>query len=202
MKPLPELCPVVETPSYEGEPPWPWPASRREPFSHLPLNGDMAAEDVGLVFGYLVSYNDLRGDTIRAMERSLLDAGPLYLPGGLRIRCGSQEILPACCCGLEGWQDWKRFLATGISPWLGHDPFAWAVLADDAVRVWSDGAHKPAPDAFFIEFERLRFEAELLRVEENLKAFAVLVERWAKDVGFSAPDAARGKWEQHFLLDQ
>lgn len=198
MEHSPELCPVVETPWFEGEPPWPWPAARREPFKHMALSGDMSDEDVGLAFGLLVSYNDIKGDQTDILERNLVNAEALILPGGLRVRSGGREIAPACCCGLEDWREWERFLDSGVSPWLGHDPFAWAELADDIVRVWSDGGSEPAPDAYAIEFERSHFEIELRRVEKELYAFASRAEHWARGAGFSAPDAVRSAVERHF----
>lgn len=200
MENLPGLCAVVETPSSEGEPPWPWPTSRRAPCSFLPLSGYMPPEDIGLVIGYLFSYNNICGDTVDSIERSLADSGPLYLPGGLRIRSADREILPACCCGLEGWREWWRFLDGGPSPWLGHDPFAWAELADGNVRVWSDGSQKPAPDAYCVEFKRSHFEIELFRVEQDLRAFARRLEHWAKTAGFGEPTTVRQRFEESFHL--
>jgi hypothetical protein len=197
--PYPELCPVVETPWYEGQPPWLWPVAARELFSFMPLSGDMSNEDVGLFFGQLVNYNNIEGDDIEALQRCLLDAADIVLPGGVLIRCGDREIDPACCCGLEDWREWEQFLRGGVSPWLGHDPFPWVERAGDVVRVWSDGGDEPAPQAFAIEFEHARFAAELRRVETVLQAFAERVGRWAADIGFSDPGAIRRKIERRFI---
>jgi hypothetical protein len=201
MEHSPDLCLVVESPWYQGEPPWLWPVAARTPLTHLPLNGSLSSEDTGLIFGQLVSYNSIPGHNIAELQSGLLDADALILPGGLRIRSGGREIAPACCCGLEEWPEWKKFLQNGVSPWLGHDPSAWAELAGGIVRIWSDGGLQPAPDAFAIEFERSHFETGLRHVENELCAFAERAEHWARDVGFSAPEAVRRKFVQHFLAE-
>ena len=82
---------------------------------------------------------------------------------------------------------WWECLESGGSPWMGHDPAPRVEWAGEVVRVWSDGSIGVAPDAFAIELGRGRLVAELGRVERELRAFLLLVERWAQTIGF--PDS-------------
>jgi len=161
----------------------------------------MTAEDIGSVFAQLVDYNRIEGQDIGALQDGIVGAERLILPGGLQASLGSDEINPSCCCGLECWREWERVLAGG-SPWLGHDPAPWVESSGNLVRVWSNGALDQAPDAFSIAFERPRFEAELDRAAQELRAFLERSAEWARSAGFSDPDAVCRKFDRCFAISE
>lgn len=187
----PELNPVVEAPSLEAQPTWPWPIADRRPLSFIRLSGEMSDSEVGLVMAQLVTYNGIKAKpTVAKLLGAVIADEGLVLPGGVQASAGEREINPGCCCGLEEWRSWLLCLATGDSPWMGHDPAPWIESAGEVVRVWSDGGLlDQAPDAFALAFERPRFVAELERVERDLQAFLARVGQWARVVGFSDPEA-------------
>ena len=106
---------VVEAPYYQGK--YPWNTSPIKAFSWIRLSGEMTYEEIGLVFAQLAQYNglDLSGETQSILKR-LLDTESLVLPGGLQVVLGDKSISPSCCCGLETWREWQKFLKTGDSP--------------------------------------------------------------------------------------
>lgn len=160
----PQLNPVVEAPSLEAQPPWPWPIADRRPISFIRLSGEMSDSEVGLVLAQLVMYNRIKAKpTVAELLAAVIADEGLLLPGGVQASAGELEINPSCCCGLEDWRSWLLCLSTGDSPLA-----PWIESAGEVVRVWSDGGLlDQAPDAFAIAFERARFVAELERVERD-----------------------------------
>jgi hypothetical protein len=143
----------------------------------------------------LVEYNGIEGRDLAALQTAILEAESLILPGGLQASLGHQQISPSCCCGLEGWREWEDVLEGGFL-WLGHDPAPWVELSSDVVRVWSDGTS----DAFAIAFERRRFERELARASEELRAFLRRANAWARTAGFGDAEAVCRKLDACFAI--
>jgi AraC-like DNA-binding protein len=191
----PHLQAVVEVALDEGEPLCPWPIADCKLFSLIRLSGKMTDREVGLVFAQLVNYNNLEGggDTNNLLHQ-VIQAETLVLPGGLQVRSAHKLINPSCCCGLETWRDWLRFLKTSRSPWLGHDPSPWIEKAGGLIHVWSDKKAK----AFHIDFEPSKFEAELSKVQQDLSGFLARIEAWASRVGFSEPSKLSRKFDECF----
>lgn len=200
---LPELNPVVAVPWFGGPQVWPWPVADRAPYSFIRLSGGMSAPEVGLVLAQLVKYNRLEaGPTVADLLTGVIADGRLLLPGGVQASLGGCEIDPSCCCGLEEWRSWSRCLASGDSPWMGHDPAPRIEWAGETVRVWSDGGLSAATGAFAIAFERRRFVAELERVEWELRGFLSRVGWWAEAVGFTDPRALCRKLDINFGITE
>ncbi|MEM6751715.1 MAG: hypothetical protein AAF630_01815 [Cyanobacteria bacterium P01_C01_bin.38] len=135
-----QLQAVVEAPYNENEPLYPWAVADYKPFSFIRLSGKMTDGEVGLVFAQLVDYNDIlsEGSANDVLHR-VIQAPSLVLPGGIQARAANNKVIsPSCCCGLERWRDWLRFMKKGQSPWLGHDPNPWVEKVKELVRVWSD----------------------------------------------------------------
>ena len=198
---LPYLHPVVETPWFEGQPPWPWPIADRKGFSFMRLSGEMTESEVGSVMAQLVSYNQIDGETtVNGLLSEAVAAESLLLPGGIQASEGEREIDPGCCCGLESWREWVACLGSGRSPWMGHDPDPWIGWAGGVVRIWSGGGITPAQEPIAIEFERGRFAAELSGVEQDLRAFLPLVANWARYAGFTDPPALCRKLGECFKI--
>lgn len=195
MNVYPHLHAVVEGALYEGEPLCPWTIAECKPLSFIRLSGKMTDREIGLVFAQLINYNNLEhgGDTNNLLHQ-VIQAETLVLPGGLQARSADKVINPSCCCGLERWRDWLRFLKTGGSPWLGHDPSPWVEKVGGLIRVWSDKKAK----AFHIDFEPSKFEAELSKVQQDLSEFLARIEAWAGRVKFSEPNKLSRKFDECF----
>jgi hypothetical protein len=194
-----ELHAVVETPWFEGVPPWPWPIADREPFSFVRLSGEMAAAEVGSVMAQVVRYSQIEAEpTAEALLSAVVTDETLILPGGVRASERERVINPGCCCGLEMWREWIEFPESGRGPWTGHDPEPWLELTGGIIRVWSDSGR----DGFFVDFELGRFRAELARVESDLRAFLGLVSAWAAGVGFRERAALCRKLDECFGISK
>jgi hypothetical protein len=196
----PHLQAVLEAPYYEGEPLYPWAIADYKSFSFIRLFGKMTDREVGLVFAQLVDYNHIssEGDTNTVLHR-VIQAPSLVLPGGIQARTATDKVIsPSCCCGLEGWRDWLRFMKKGQSPWLGHDPNPWVEKVGGLVRVWSDEGHR----AFHIDFEKSKFEAELIKVQQDLNAFLGRSEEWAGRMGCLEPSKLSGKFDECFNISR
>ncbi len=184
---------VFEVSSPDDEPLMRWadmPASI-PPYTLVRLSAAADAAVVGAFFASLVSYNQIEPADSPAATFAALRQSDLVLAGGLRI-IGAQgrSIGPGCCCGLETWRDWATLLASGESPWLGHDPAPWAERTESVVRVWADGglSDRP-PGGDYIEIERQRFHDDLRQVQEDLAGFLARAREWATALGYQDADA-------------
>jgi hypothetical protein len=191
--PLPILFPVAEVYRFsDAGPPWEWSLTPDDVYRHIPLSGDTTLAEVGAIVATEVNSLQLEhGPTAAEWLDALLADGPPTVSGGVVASDGEREIGPSCCCGVKSWREWQLFAADGPSPWMGHDPFAWAEWVGDTARVWSDGLYDRSAERFAIEFTRERFEGELAGVERKLLGFLGRVEEWARSVGFSNPAAVR-----------
>ena len=177
MNASPHLQAIVEVCQDKNKPLCPWTTTadfKRCRF--IRLSGKMTEQEVGLIIAELVTYNqlDTNGNTNNVLHR-VIQAETLILPGGIQVRATADQIItPGCCCGLERWRDWLRFLKTGRSPWLGHNPSPWVEKVGGLVRVWSDKKAK----VFHLDFEPSKFEAELSKVQQDLSTFLARIEAW------------------------
>ncbi len=96
---------------------YPWEIATFSKGYFLPISEHLSLPEIGAVMALLIFYN---------RQKNLADivaAKTLVLPGGIGGYANQELIIiPGCCCGLESWRDWERFLTTGNSPWCGHDP--------------------------------------------------------------------------------
>ncbi|MCP2732383.1 hypothetical protein [Limnofasciculus baicalensis] len=192
------LYPVVEIMGYKDGHLFPWHIPNSNPFSLIRLSGNMTEEEIGLVFAQLVNYNHLPsgGDTKEVLD-SIINSSRLILPGGIQVREVSGKVIsPSCCCGLEGWREWLRFLQTGTSPWLGHSPTAWVERVDNLVRVYSS----EATGGFHIDFEYYKFKAKLRQVRQDLSDFLLIIEIWAAGLEFPEPQKLSRKFDECFSI--
>lgn len=111
----------------------------------LVLSPDADDRTVTRILGVIAAYNDAVGSTLEgtlAKLEPLARAGELAVSGGLRVRVGAFEILPSCCCGLEGWREWYEVKPGGQSPWLGHDPNPYVECGAETAVLWTDEARR------------------------------------------------------------
>jgi hypothetical protein len=123
--------------------------------------------------------------------QELITSSRFIMPGGLAAIDGQRRVDPSCCCGIEAWRDWEQLLASGQSPWLGHDPSPFVEAVAGGFRVWpegGDGEAPPAPDTA-IFFTREALTNALSNVEDDLQGFLRALERWA---AIHAPDHVGG----------
>ena len=128
---------------------------------------------VSLVVGTLSSY----GAEAKSSEQ-LVEEFPDVLPGGLAVVTSDVEIMPSCCCGLEHWREWEQVLATGQSPWTGHDPAPLVERTRDGVLVWSDGGMGPKPSERPIAFTTEEFSKALRDATNDLHEFLHPLQQW------------------------
>ncbi|NEQ68301.1 MAG: hypothetical protein F6K21_22930 [Symploca sp. SIO2D2] len=202
MDSLIQMQAVVETPYHEGEFVCPWEVPEFQPFSLLPVSGEMTYPEIGLVVAQLAQYNqiELTNDK-QVVLRDILKAEGLVLPGGIQVISeGKKPISPSCCGGLETWREWIDFLQTGDSPWLGHDPSPWMENQGYFIRIWSDGGMEPAKNAFYIDVSRSDFERGLRQVEQELQAFLFCIESWAQEIEFAESRELLQKVDECFQI--
>lgn len=191
---IPSLQAVVEILWYEQRS-YLWSVASYKPYSFIELSGNMTDDEVGLIFAQLVDYNKLKGECkTNKLLHQIIQADKLILPGGIQASMANQVISPGCCCGLEMWRDWLRFLKTNVSPWMGHDPNPWIEKIGNVVRVWSNSKAQ----AFYIDFEISKFIAELDKVQQDLSNFLLKIEEWASKIGFSEPNKLSQKFDSSF----
>ncbi len=191
----PTLHPVAEAYHFRDlPPPWAWSMAEHEPgtYHHMNLSGEITLAEVGSLVASEVHQAQLeQGPSATEWLDALVGYAPFSVRGGVVVSDGEREIRPECCCSVGGWKEWQRFAAGGASPWMGHDPFAWAEWEGDTARVWSDGLYDKSAQRFAIDFTRERFESELAGVERKLLGFLDRVKEWAASVGYRNPAAVR-----------
>jgi hypothetical protein len=121
--------------------------------------------------------------TLLAMERKVREEGWLIASGGLRATDHRFELLPSCCCGLEGWREWYRVKPGGSSPWLGHDPNPWVDCRGEAAVLWTDDDGDGV--SLTVPFDSVGYA--LIIVEDMLESFVLRLENW---VAREAPAAS------------
>ncbi|WP_246635843.1 hypothetical protein [Actinoplanes hulinensis] len=154
------IRPAIEVPLFT-EPPPPWPVAAAEPWSWLPLDGDLTDEQTGLFVAVIAG-----GQTLT----DLLDEETIIVPGGLVV---DDSIHPGCCCGLEDWREWLDLLDGG-HPWLGHSPDPVVEHRGGTLRVWQDGKTRDR----YADIPRTDLFGMLRQVHRDLNAFLAVLGRW------------------------
>ncbi|WP_226967159.1 hypothetical protein [Streptomyces phaeolivaceus] len=111
-----------------------WPVAEVEPFSFLPLSGELSSAEVGTVVMRIADHNNVDSDGEQAPQPAnalgsfshglLRLEDDIVAPGGLGVIDTSTSVtfLPGCCDGLESRRDWHRFVDDGNLLGFGHDP--------------------------------------------------------------------------------
>jgi hypothetical protein len=146
----------------------------------------MTPEEVGSVFGQFQDCSEVEcdPDTGKLLSR-LADTACFGTRGGLRV-CAPDcaPIVPGCCCGLENWREWLRFLEKGEAPFLGHDPTPCVEDRGEEIRVWADVMR-----TCHISFRRTELTDALRQVHQDLRDFLGVAQAWAEDRGVPDPRA-------------
>lgn len=150
-----------------------------------PLNGEM---DEASLLNFLKELHDYGGDeddnqnveTPATLVKSLLAREEQIVAGGLVIIGESFHLFPGCCCGLEGWIEWKDLKKGSISPWLGHDPFPGVDTRGDKA-ILHNGL-KVEQESFELSYEELSKMVEqvsftLSQFLERLQVFLNNIDR-------------------------
>jgi len=181
-----EITPVIEVPWTEEGYQWPWLITSKKAFSFLRLDS-ISNDHLGTFFAALCC--DDNPDSIDSCIELITEADGLIVSGGLALSLAETSIFPSCCCGLENWIEWKAFLDNGSSPWMGHDPSAWAEIKGDQVVVWTDGGGTDSANRIgpCISVPIKDFECALIKAEKQLQIFFSALPSWLKSVGYSDP---------------
>jgi hypothetical protein len=153
-------------------------------FRRIRLVADMSLLDVGTVMATLCDNNQVSPSQCalfpiaRLVDKSKrLGEDAWILTGGIDVYLGGEHVVgPQCCCGIETWREWERFVDGGDAPWCGHSP--------DAVfhRLESGALELGYVDAKMAIVSPGALRAALSQVEQDLEGFVTLVARWADEV--------------------
>ena len=127
---------------------------------------------------FLISLCDYNQDaprgTLGESIQRLADEEECVISGGLIASKDEFLLVPGCCCGLEGWAEWKGIEPGADSPWLGHNPSPSIEALDQLVVLHSGGgivsatSHNP-PDKLEVTYAELN--AAVAQAERDLTAF-------------------------------
>jgi hypothetical protein len=171
----------------------PWPR-------YVRLWQETEPEGVALLLGTLSSYG--RESTARSAE-DLTKEFPTVLPGGFAVVDQARLIAPGCCCGLETWNEWLDVLATGRSPWMGHDPDPFVEILADNVNIWPDGgAGNRQQDAAPIVFSKVEFAAAVRAAALDLTKFEEPLFRWLGVHATRYKEAIANQFRESFIAGQ
>jgi hypothetical protein len=176
------ITPVLEVPWKKEGYEWPWAVLPDLPYASVPLD-PASLECMGTFYAALVAGES--PDSVESCLQMIRDADELSAYGGFEISDEVVQIRPSCCSGIEHWREWRNFLETGASPWMGHDPFGWAERKENEIIIWTDGA-ATAPHARTspsIATSCKVFESALSQAEGRLKSFISGLPRWLNHVG-------------------
>lgn len=187
-----------DAPYFGRSPVLPWKTANINPYQSNFLSADMTFEEVGLFVVAVAKYGDQYNTDFSGLDKDALVAmilkrdGPV-IGGGIAILGESDEdsIYPGCCCGLEGWRDWFRFLEEGHSPWMGHDPSPYFMKTDQGkIHAWLDSdlcGDMPAGSPDLI-IDKAVFTESLKQVERDLVGFLDVLRAWAEHENIAEAD--------------
>jgi hypothetical protein len=208
MNSAPYLKAVIEVEHYPEFSEFPWPIAEFDKYSFIHLSEQTSDREIGLIIAQLIMYNEIEiKDNIYdclqefVVHKSVENEDFLIIAGGLQICSQDGKVInPGCCCGLEGWREWADFLKTKRSPWMGHSPSPWVEKIGNIVRIWSDGGISAGKNAFCINFEIQDFVIALNQVYQDLNAFLLRLELWAKRLDFPNSDRLVVKFDRCFSI--
>jgi hypothetical protein len=188
---------VIRISAYERVPPWA--VADIPPYSWLRLWGGATEAEVGRIVYELVAYNHLEGShTSSELLQRITQESDLVLNGGLQARGKNGEAInPGCCCGLEDWRDWEKFLATGCAPWLGHDPTPWMEKCDEGLRIWANKG-----DEDHINFALDELVGGISYAQNDLIDFLGNLKEWAQKNHADLAQKLVEKFDQCFSIHQ
>ena len=117
--------------------------------AYIKINSKMSENDISGFISSLLYFNE-ELDLDENFYKALTMKEELALDGGLCF-CDGIKYIPSSCC--HDFQDWVKdidSIKSGISPWLGHDPYPWIEFTDKEFIVWSD--EQTSKDIFSIKF--------------------------------------------------
>lgn len=194
--PSPQLHAVVEAEVDENcdwirYPPKPWPR-------YIRLWAQTEPEAVALVVGTLATWGrDAEAWSAQALEKEF----PSAVPGGIAAVDGETLIGPSCCCGLEDWRQWLEVLATGRSPWMGHDPTPFVKIQADQVCIWADGGFGGTPRTS-VDFSVSGFEAAIGQAARDLAEFEVPLREWLDSHAPKYAESLARQFREQFISSE
>jgi hypothetical protein len=139
-----------------------------------------------------------------ALIQRMITSECLIAPGGLRVRDTGTGVTvnPGCCCGLEDWREWQD-VASGTSPWLGHDPAPWIEHLGQAIRVWPDGEPgEPPVGTTPIEITTTDLPGLIDAASQHFRGFLGLIEPWAAALDLPGARDLASALARHFHITE
>lgn len=140
-----------------------------------PIKATATKADYDAFLISLCDYNqDAPRGTLGESIQRLADEEQCVISGGLIASKDEFLLVPGCCCGLEGWTEWKGIKPGADSPWLGHDPSPQIEAREDRVLLHTGGAVIDAPNQLPVDRLEVTYDelnAAVAQVERDLTAF-------------------------------
>lgn len=172
-----QLVPVVEVLGFNSRPGW---LAAMDDRRWIELGPEAPPDDVARIVAIIVAYSHDLPDTAQEAARLIAEGGCTAAPGGLIARADGSELVPGCCCGLEGWRDWYAIRPSGQSPWLGHDPGPYIECRAAEALLWPDEPDTPRKHPMTpIVVSYPEFDAALAEADARLTGFLDRLEEWA-----------------------
>lgn len=208
---MPKLEAVVEGVDELDE--FPWSQTNCLAPDHMRVHPAMSDEDIGFVIACLLRSREpyQKTDAKHAFQE-IIDGYGLIWFGGIRTVDEENGLVinPGCCCGLEGWWEWLKFVTEGgdYGPWLGHDPNPGVEQTPWGYRVWSglpEGFREleVLPDdvkQYFIDFQGDELKSQVEQVQRDLIGFLEAVRVWAFKIDPELAEALVQKIDEQFSI--
>lgn len=165
-----------------------------------PLHGKMNEASMLNFLQELYDYGDeddtQKAETPADLIQSLLARDEQVIAGGLVIIAKDFRLIPGCCCGLEGWIEWKDLKKGSDSPWLGHDPFPGVdTRGDRAVLHNGLNAGRKSFELSYKELSELVDQASL-----SLSQFLKALYNWLNEIDPKNAKGLSGKIAEWFHI--
>lgn len=152
--------------------------------SFIELDENSTENDISLLVGSLLSFNDL--DLNDEFIEALAMNDELALVGGLVFQKDEVSIYPSCCADLQDWREVLEGVNKGETSWMGHDPSPWFEFQEDRITLWSDEAD--SKDLHSISYSKNEFENLRNELSISIECVLPIIEGWVTSNYLEAPE--------------
>jgi len=164
--------------------------------SFIILDENSTENDISLLVGSLLSFNDLclNDEFIEA----LLKNDELALVGGIAFKQNETIIYPSCCADIQDWREVIEGVKKGETSWLGHDPSPWFEFQEDQITLWSDEVG--SKDLHVIRYTKKEFECLSHELTISIERLLPIIEGWVASNYLEAPEKLYSGLKQYLLI--